>query len=139
MGRVNTPELNEVSKLALETGVQKGKSFAFRVRCQVILLKAAGRTSHDVGSITAMSYISVNTWVKRYKDFGIEGLKTKSGRGRKSKINLDEDKDSILEIIKKHRQRVQTAKAEWQEHSGKQVGLTTFKNFLKLLVEDINE
>jgi len=44
------------------------------MRCQVILLKSTERKSEEVAKITGMTYLSVNAWVKRYKDFGIEGL-----------------------------------------------------------------
>ena len=45
----------------------------------------------------------------------------------------------MLEIAKKHRQRLQTAKAEWEENSGKEVSRATFRRFLKSLAADINE
>lgn len=86
-----------------------------------------------------MTYVSVNSWVKRYKSFGIEGLQTISGRGRKAKLSKVTDKDSILEAVKNNRQRLQTAKAEWEQKSGKSVGISTLKSFLKALTEDIKE
>lgn len=139
MGRVNTPLLSESAKLALEQGLKTGKTHTFRRRCQVILLKSTERNSKEVGEITGMTYVSVNSWVKRYKDFGIEGLQTKTGRGPKPKLNKETDKESILESVKAHRQRLQTAKAEWEQKSGKSVSLSTLKSFLKVLADDTNE
>jgi transposase len=139
MGRVNTPILSESAKLALEQGLKAGKTHTFRTRCQVILLKSAGRDSKEVGKITGMTYVSVNSWVKRYKDLGVDGLQTQSGRGPKRKLNKEADKESILESVKAHRQRIQTAKAEWEQKSGKSVSLSTLKSFLKALTVDINE
>ncbi len=139
MGRVNTPILNESSKLALEQGLKLGKTHTFRARCQIILLKSTGRKSQEVANITSMTYVSVNAWVKRYKDFGIEGLQTKPGRGPKPKLSKQTDKASILSSVKAHRQRIQTAKAEWEQKSGKSVSLSTLKSFLKVLTDDINE
>jgi transposase len=139
MGRVNTPILSESAKLALEHDFKTGQVHSYRMRCQVILLKSTGRKSEEVGEITGMTYVSVNAWVKRYKDFGIEGLKTKPGRGRKPILNKDTDKASILESVKAHRQRIQTAKAEWEEKSGKSVSVSTLKVFLKALTDDILE
>ena len=137
MGRVNTPILSESAKLALEQGQKSGKTHTFRTRCQVILLKSTGRKSDDVALITAMTYVSVNSWVKRYKDFGIDGLQTLSGRGRKPKLTKKDDEESILKAVKSHRQRLQTAKAEWEEQSGKTVSISTLKSFLKVLTDDI--
>jgi transposase len=139
MGRVNTPILIESAKLALEHDFKTSQIHSYRMRCQVILLKSTGRNSEEVGKIAGMTYVSVNAWVKRYKDFGIEGLRTKPGRGRKAILNKKTDKESILESVKAHRQRIQTAKAEWEEKSGKSVSVSTLKLFLKTLTDDTHE
>ncbi len=54
-------------------------------------------------------------------------------------ISLREDSDKIMEIIKKNRQRMDMAKQEWEESSGKTVCRETFRCFLKVLAEDIKE
>ncbi len=94
-------------------------------------------------TLTAKEYemceMSVNNWLSRYKAAGIAGLYTKPGRGRKPIISEKEDKESILASIKSNRQRMRTAKAEWEAKSGKKVSNSTFKNFLKSLAENINE
>lgn len=138
MGRVNTPIFDESAKLALEKGFHDSESHAYRTRCHVILLKSTGRTSKDVGLITSMTYVSVNSWVKRYNDFGIEGLLTQPGRGRKAKLNKETDKESILQVVKEHRQRLQTAKAEWEQNTNRTVSISTLKSFLKVLTDDTN-
>ena len=84
MGRVNTPILTQSQRQALESGLKEGKRHCFRMRCQSILLKSEGRTSKEVGAITGMSNVSVNSWVKRYKTEGLSGLYTQAGRGRKA-------------------------------------------------------
>ena len=137
MGRVNTPVLTLEQRKELESGVRDGKSHCFRMRCQGILLKSEGRTSKDVGKITGMCNVSVDTWVKRYKLEGLHGLITKSGRGRKP-IIAEHDREVILSAIKANRQRMQTAKAEWERQSGKKVCNNTFKSFLKSLADDIS-
>lgn len=138
MGRVNTPILTDEQRRALELGLRQGESHCFRMRCQSILLKAEGRTSVEVGSITGMCNVSVNSWLKRFKLEGITGLQTKPGRGRRPIINELEDKTAILEAVKANRQRLQTAKAEWEAVSGKSVSRDTFRTFLKRLAEDIS-
>ena len=140
MSRVNTPILDSAAKLALEKGYRAGKKHAFRKRCQVILLKAERRDSKSVGSIVKMCAMSVNTWVKRYKEEGIEGLKTKEGRGRKAILNKDQDQAPILEVVKANRQRVDIAKAEWESHNAnKTVSRDTFRRFLKALAANTSE
>ncbi|RZK38602.1 MAG: helix-turn-helix domain-containing protein [Hymenobacter sp.] len=138
MSRVNTPLLSESAKSALEQGARTGKTPCFRTRCEVILLKAMGLTSEEVAKFTAMTYVSVNAWTKRYKEEGLDGLKTKPGRGRKALVELEVDKESVLQAIKANRQRTQTAKAEWEQETNKSVSLSTFKAFLKVLADDIS-
>lgn len=138
MGRVNTPALTGMQRHELERGFREGTTHCFRQRCQSILLKSEGRTSKEVGSITGLCAVSINSWVRRYQSEGISGLSTRPGRGRKAILSLEEDKTSILTAIKSNRQRMRTAKAEWESQSGKQVSDSTFKNFLKALADDIN-
>jgi Transposase and inactivated derivatives len=138
MGRVNTPQLTTSQRKDLEAGFRQGLSHCFRMRCHSILLKAEGRRSLEVGSITGMCAITVNNWVDRYNSEGIAGLQTKSGRGRKPLLSQVEDKAPILAAIKANRQRMRTAKAEWEADSGKKVSDTTFKTFLKTLADDIS-
>jgi transposase len=137
MSRVNTPQLSGRDRLLLLEGLKKGESHCFRSRCHVILLKAEGLDSKDVGLITGMSPISVNHWVKRFKSDGISGLKNKPGQGRKSVLDA-EDRQGLLEAVKQHRQRLQTAKAEWEASRGKSISDSTLRRFLKVLAEDIN-
>ncbi len=137
MGRVNTPLLSESAKTALEEGFKVGKTHAFRTRCQVILLKATGRTSADVALITSMTYVSVNAWVKRYRGAGLVGLQTAPGRGRKRLLTEEADKETVLKAVTAHRQRLQTAKAKWEQENGRTISSKTLKSFLKALTDDI--
>ena len=138
MGRVNIPLLTSSQRNELESGFRQGLSHCFRMRCQSILLKASGLKSAEVGAITGMLAISVNNWVKRYNSEGIAGLQTRSGRGREPLLSQVEDKTAILSAIKSNRQRMRTAKAQWEAESGKKVSDTTFKAFLKTLADDIS-
>jgi transposase len=137
MSRVNTPQLTDKDRSVLVQGFKNGDSHCFRNRCHVILLKAEGRTSKDVGRITGMSHISVNHRVKRFRQEGISGLHNRPGQGRKSILDSEDRKD-LLEAIKSHRQRLQTAKAEWEAGRGKSISDSTLRRFLKVLTEDIN-
>ncbi len=138
MGRVNTPALDAEAKQELKEGLRTGKSHAFRTRCQVVLLKAEGRKSKEVAGIVKMCEMSVNNWLQRYRTEGIAGLLTKPGRGRKPLIDRVQDEAEILKSVKANRQRLQTAKAEWEAVSGKQVSNSTLRRFLKALADDTN-
>ena len=142
MGRVNTPVLTDKERESLEKELKNSDNHTFRMRCQAILLKATGRKSKDVGQIVGMCHVSVNAWLKRYKQTGVAGLKTKPGRGRKPGINKGTDEVAIVDAVKANRQRISLAKAEWEAHrpaDSPTVGRDTFRTFLKVLVGDINE
>ena len=139
MGRVNTPILDSKAKDELEQGFKTGKTHAYRIRCQLVLLKSENRKSKEVAKIVKMCEMSVNNWLARYADEGIEGLKTKKGRGRKPLINKTTDEVLVLASVKANRQRLQTAKAEWEAESGKSVSRDTLRRFLKVLADNTNE
>jgi transposase len=138
MGRVNIPILSELERAELEHLYRSSTKHGLGKRCQTVLLKADGRTSKDVGLIVGMCNVSVNSWLKRYKTEGINGLLIKEGRGPKPKIDPIKDRETILFLVKQHRQKVETAKAEWQAVTDKEVSRVTFKRFLKSLGEDTN-
>jgi transposase len=137
MGRVNTPILTVAQRDELGQGLKKGESHCFVTRCHVILLKAEGRSSKNVGLITEMSYIRVNHWVKRFKLGGISELKNKPGQGCKAVLDA-EDREGLLSAVKQHRQRLQTAKAKWEASRGKSISERTLRRFLKVSAENIN-
>ena len=76
MGKAKVLELTEAQRLELESGFRKGEKHCFRMRCRAVLLKADGLSAAKAGAQTEMSFVSVNAWVKRYKEEGIEGLKS---------------------------------------------------------------
>ncbi|KAA6329028.1 hypothetical protein EZS27_022135 [termite gut metagenome] len=61
-------------------GFKIGKSYCFRNPCHVILLKSQCRTSKEVGKIAGMSHVSLNSWVHKYKEEGIEVCPTYPGK-----------------------------------------------------------
>ena len=77
-------------------------------------------------------------WVARFKFEGISNLRNKPGKERKPILDSD-DKESLLEAVKAHRQRVQVAKAEWKANRGKSIIDNTLHRFPKVLTEDIKE
>lgn len=138
MGRVNTPLLDAKAKAELDKQFRNNKSHALRTRCQLVLLKAEGRNSKDVAGIVKMCEMSVNNWLSRYKVEGIQGLLTKPGRGRKPVIFTEQEQQRALELIKANRQKLQAAKAEWENQQGKSIGRDAFRRFLKVVVDDTN-
>ncbi|MFL6284913.1 MAG: transposase, partial [Pyrinomonadaceae bacterium] len=95
MGKIKTVELSRVQRAALEKGYHTGSSRAFRVRCQMILLKSELRTAAEIAELLDCCEVVVNNWLKRYESEGIEGLRTKPGRGRKPILDAEKDLPSV--------------------------------------------
>jgi transposase len=138
MGKIKSVVLSEVERTALEKGARDGKTFAYRKRCSMILLKADGRTSQDVAKVVGGCEVVVNNWMKRYQEHGIEGLVMRAGRGRRSILRADSDLEVVRLCVQKHRQKVSLAKAELETELGKAFGILTLKRFLKKTVADTN-
>jgi transposase len=111
------------------------------MRCQAMLLKSEGRKSKAVASIVGMCHVSINSWLKRYKQEGIPGLLTKPGRGRKPLLNKATDEQAVIQAVQANRSRIAMAKAQWEatrSEASKPVGRQAFTTFLKALAQDIN-
>ena len=135
--------LQQEEKKALEQRFRNDGSAAVRSRCQVILLKAQGRSAEDIASITAMCTITVHSWIKRYRSEGMDGLETKDGRGRKKLLSEQPAAAAaavlVTQSIREHRQSLKAAKAAYEAAGGKPVSDDTFRRFLKALATPIKE
>ena len=138
MGKPKVLELTEAERLALEKGFRLGEKHCFRMRCRAVLLKADGLSSAAAGVQTEMSHVSVNAWVKRFKSEGIDGLNTRSGRGRKPIMDCS-DEETVRQAIEQDRQSVSKARSAWEQASGKEASDSTFKRFLSALAQDVSE
>ena len=118
--------------------MQTSTNHAFRKRCHLVLLKADGRDSKDVGKIVKMNHVSVNSWLKRYLQLGINGLHTRPGRGRKATLDPAVDGPLLRAAVEENRQSLRLAKAEFEAQGGKVVSLSRLRVFLKSLVGATN-
>jgi len=139
MGRFIKVELSEQQRAALEKGYRDDPRHAFRLRCQMVLLKSRGRKSREIAEVLDCCEMAVNNWLKRYKAAGIEGLQTKAGRGRRPILDQQQDGQKVRAAVLKHRQRISLAKAELEQSLSKDFSQRTLVRFLKSLVADINE
>jgi transposase len=139
MGRTIKIELNQEQRAELEQGFRSSDNHAFRVRCQMLLLKAEKRKSSEIGEILGFCEQAVNGWLWRYKEEGIEGLKNKPGQGRIPILKLEKDAQPVRLSVCEHRQRISQARAELEDKLGKQFSEKTLRRFLKNLTADIAE
>ena len=141
MPRIKTVEVTAEQRAALEKGVKYGSTPSFRLRCQAILLKCASgqkRSSLDVANELGCCEMSVNDWMKRFAQQGVDGLKVAQGRGRKGILDTEADLEAVRRAVQTHRQRISRAKAELEEELGKEFSHLTLRRFLKKTVADIN-
>ena len=135
-------EATAEQKAALEKGVKYGSTPSFRLRCQAILLKSdqeQKRTSLEVARELGCCEMSVNDWMQRFGEQGIDGLKVAKGRGRPSILQTENDLEVVRRAVQTHRQRISLAKADVEKELGKEFSHLTLKRFLKKTVADLNE
>jgi transposase len=139
MGKIKTVELSKAQRVALEKGYRTGSSHAFRLRCQMILLKCEPPTAAEIADLLGCCEVVVNNWLKRYESEGIDGLRTRPGRGRKPVLDAEQDLPSVKAAVAAHRQRLSLAKAELEAELGKTFSTKTLERYLKNMVLAINE
>lgn len=133
MGQKRTIELTKDQRTDLERAFRTDTSHAFRQRCQIILFKSEGRTAKEVAQLLKQHYVSVNAWLNRYEQAGLEGLPTKPGRGRKALLNKETDAALVRQVVKAERQRLSQAKLQIQAQTARSMSLKTRQRFLKNL------
>lgn len=138
MAKIKYVTLSESERSVLLKGVRDGKTFSYRQRCQIILLKAGNRTSKEVAQEVGCCEVVVNNWMKRYQEQGIAGFALRSGRGRHSILEKDSDLEAVRRAVQKNRQKVSLARAELEKELGKEFSTLTLKRFLKKTVAATN-
>jgi len=136
MGRTKVIQLNEEQRAELEKGYKNGKNHAFRFRCRMVLLKSEKRTSVEVADFLGCCEVAVNNWLGRYEEEGIEGLKTRAGRGRPPILSQQNPKhlQKVKAEIEKHPNSVKTVVARLEEDLALLMHPETLKRFLKKMV-----
>jgi len=131
--------LSSEQRQELQDGYRSGASHAFRERCQMILLKSENRTSREIACFLDCHKITVSEWVKRFEAEGIEGLKTRPGRGRRAILQAATDLSRVRAAVERSRQRISLAKTELEAELQKPFSTTTLKRFLKKTIVASNE
>jgi transposase len=138
MGKIKTVALTRAQRSVLEKGYRTDSSHAFRLRCQMILLKSEQRTAAEIAGLLGCCEVVVNNWLKRYESEGIEGLRTKPGRGRKPVLDAEQDLPRVKAAVAANRQRLSLAKAELEAELGKSFSTKTLERYIKNMVLAIN-
>jgi transposase len=139
MAKIKSIVLTDGDRAALVKGMRDGKTFSYRQRCQMILLKADSLPSKEVAKEVGCCEVVVNTWMKRYQEQGIAGLALRKGRGRRSILEKESDLEAIRRAVQKNRQKVSLARVELEAELGKEFSTLTLKRFLKKTVAATND
>jgi len=130
MGKTKVIELTAVEREELENDYRHGRTHSFRQRCQMVLLKSEKRSLLEVVSVLGGCEMTVNNWLNRYQREGIEGLRTRPGRGRKAILQAV-DLEQVKRAVRQSRQKISIARAELEERLGKEFSHSSLKRFLK--------
>jgi transposase len=139
MGKIKTVELTKAQRTALEKGYRTGSSHAFRLRCQMILLKSEQQTAAEIADLLGCCEVVVNNWLKRYEAEGTEGLRARPGRGRKPVLDAEKELESVKAAVAANRQRISVARAALEAELGKTFSTKTLTRYIKNMVLAINE
>lgn len=116
MGKIKILRLTDTERFVLKDGFCSGNFHCF---CMLYFLnRKVFKSSLDIDLQTDMSHISVNSWVKRFEEFGIDGLSTRPGRGHKSIMDCS-DEQIVHKAIEQDRQSVSKAREAWLNATGK--------------------
>lgn len=130
--------LTEDEKTALQAGYSHGSSPLFRRKCHCILQRNAGKTTKELADFFQVSTISVLTWLKLWETEGIAGLKLKTGRGRKPKLDTSNAHHVkiIKNLIENEHQSLREVRNQVATQLGLEVSQKTLQRFLKRLTTE---
>lgn len=131
-------KLNSEQKVALELGYKKGNSHDYRSRCRCILLSSEQWSVNQLMEFFDVSRRSVYSWFNRYETEGIEGLKIRSGRGRKRKLDIDNSEHvaTVKSELAKENRSIKRLRQELESKYNTTISRRTLHSFLKVLVTD---
>lgn len=96
-------DLTEENIKELEHNRKHGKGYQFRDRCQCVIFSFFGYEIQDLCLLFSVTRQTISTWFDDWEKGGIEGLKNKSGQGRKPKLSINNDEHGkIIETAAKN-------------------------------------
>ena len=83
-----------------------------------------------VAEIFEVSRVSIMKWIKSFSDNGVEGLRLKEGRGRKSIITLEEEKLIEVWIQENNGMTIKALRLKIESELGKKLGKSATHNLM---------
>lgn len=140
MGKKRYIKLTEEEQVVLEQGYKRGQTHDYRNRCHCILLSSQGWSVGTLSDFLKVSQLTIYNWFNRYEQEGIQGLRIRSGRGRKRKLDVNNSAHvkAVKAGLAKENRSIKQLKEELESQLGTSLGDTTLRDFLKVLVTDID-
>ena len=125
--------LTEEEQRSLTKGYKTGNSPVYRRRCHCILLSAQQHTVSGLADLFGVSINTIYDWFNRWGASGIEGLKLQPGRGRKKKLDTqNENHVSVVKgLVENDPQQLNRVVDRVKAELGIGVSKKTLKRFLK--------
>jgi len=97
---VSVLDLTQAEKLQLQR-VTRRKTSSQRdsLRARIVLRRAEGSREAAVAEALGVSITTVSTWSRRFELQGLEGLRDRPGRGRKSGLAADKVRQVITRVV----------------------------------------
>lgn len=83
--KIRRSEAGEIKKL-----LSTNESYTVGVRLYLVYLVALGHSSRKLSELHHISFKQITNWVHRFEENGVEGLKDRKGRGRRSALSANQ-------------------------------------------------
>ena len=118
--------LSEEQRQLLEHLSQEDPSKRIRLRAQGILLSADGSTIDDIARIHHVHRDTVSSWLDRWEEFGVDGLRDNPRRGGPHKLS-EEEKQVAKELLESNPNDPREILALLREKTGKKISYSTLR------------
>lgn len=127
--------LTEKERSSLTKGYKTGKSHLFQRKCHCILLSNEGYTVNQLSELFSVTIQSIYKWFNLWEEGGIKALTLQPGRGRKPKLNLNNNEhvQVVKELVENEPKNLRHVVGKLDSEYGLQISKMTLIRFLKSL------
>jgi transposase len=101
-----------------------------RMRAHGILLSARGSSVDEIARIYQVHRDTVSSWLDRFAQLGVDGLRDKPRSGSPSKLDAQE-KEVVKELLKAHPNAPNVVLAQLTEKTGKSISRSSLRRLAK--------
>ena len=83
--KIHRAQAGEIKKI-----LSQNESYTIGIRLHLVYMVALGNSSRKLSELYHISFKQITNWVHRFEKEGIEGLKDRKGRGRRSALSQEQ-------------------------------------------------